>query len=214
MPSFEFPEVPSITWRDVPMREVLAKIAERSARPLILVDGWSGSGKSTFADRLQRELKSNLVHSDDVSWHGDPIEWDQIMIEKVIEPWRAGEAVDYTPPSWLERGRAGSVRASGDLPLIIEGMASCRPSLMALADFSIWVETDPLLARERVIERDFANNTNGDTKAEVIEFADWWDALTVPFISSHEPWARADLVVSGTGTPLGDDLVRVSFRDS
>ena len=73
------PEEPEASvWE--PVDDVELAVRVRALLPaqnhtLILVDGRSGSGKSTFAERLARPLDAAVVHSDDIAWHHDPIRW-------------------------------------------------------------------------------------------------------------------------------------------
>ena len=77
---------------------------------MVLVDGRSGSGKSTIAERVTALLGGAVVHSDDLAWHHDAFAWEDLAVAHVIEPWRRGEHVDYRPPGWVAQGRLGAVR--------------------------------------------------------------------------------------------------------
>ena len=103
-------------WRRVGDAELAALVAPLLAdgRGVLLVDGRSGSGKSTIAGRLADLLGGAVVHSDDLAWHHDAFAWDDLARDHVIEPWRRGEAVDYRPPGWVARGREGSVTVPAD----------------------------------------------------------------------------------------------------
>ena len=124
--------------------------AEFTPHRLILVDGGSGSGKTTFADHAATLLGAPVVRTDDIAWHHHATDWDTELITHVIEPWRRGEPVRYRPPGWVTRNRAGAVTVSAG-QLIIEGVGAARASLARLADLVIWVQTDRPLARERAI---------------------------------------------------------------
>ena len=69
------PEEPEASsWE--PIDDVELAVRVRALLPeqkhaLVLVDGRSGSGKSTFAERLARLLDGAVVHSDDIAWHHD-----------------------------------------------------------------------------------------------------------------------------------------------
>ncbi|GAA2494338.1 hypothetical protein [Terrabacter carboxydivorans] len=117
-------------------------------RGVLLVDGRSGSGKSTFAERAATLLGGAVVHSDDLAWHHDPVAWDDLALEHVIAPWRRGEDVDHRPPGWVAQGRDGSVRVPADVRvLVLEGVGAGRASLAARADAVVWVQSDRVEAR-------------------------------------------------------------------
>ena len=186
------------TWTEESLDHLAADILEHSARPLILVDGAAGSGKTTLAQKLASALDANLVHTDDVSWNADPIRWDGEMLTGIVTPWKNGTSVAYKPDWCKKEKRPGYIEADADRPLIIEGMGACRKTLRAAAAYSIWVDTEPETARARVVARDLANGENGGTAESVTEFADWWDSLLNPLFLEEEPWNYVDVIVSGS----------------
>lgn len=165
-------------------------------RGVLLVDGRSGSGKSTFAERAAALLGGAVVHSDDLAWHLDPVAWDDLAVEHVIEPWRRGEDVDLRPPGWVAMGREGSVTAPADVRvLVLEGVGAGRASLAARADAVVWVQADRVEARARGLRRDVGR---GRTPEEAERVWDDWMTAEEPFLAADRPWERADLVVSGS----------------
>ncbi|WP_020143534.1 uridine kinase [Terracoccus sp. 273MFTsu3.1] len=164
-------------------------------RGVLLVDGRSGSGKTTFAERAATLLGGAVVHTDDLAWHHDAIAWDDLAVEHVIGPWRRGEAVDHRPPGWVAQGREGSVTVpEGVRVLVLEGVGAGRASLATHADVVVWVQADRDEARERGLRRDVEL---GRTRAEAERFWDEWMTAEEPFLADDRPWQRADLVVSG-----------------
>jgi len=188
-------------WRRVDDAGLLALVGRPS---LVLVDGRSGAGKSTFASRLAGALGASLVHTDDVAWEHSRFGWEDLLVDGVLEPWRRGGAVDYRPPAWKAHGRDGAVTADAGLPLVVEGVGAARAALAPLADLVVWVQSDRTLARTRGLARDASYGTR--TPAEAEEFWDEWMTEEEPFVAADRPWERAGLVVLGTppdGTPVG-----------
>jgi uridine kinase len=185
-------------WRrvdDDELRAILTRLLP-DTRAVLLVDGRSGSGKSTFAERAAALLGGAVVHSDDLAWHHDAVAWDDLAITHVIEPWRRGEEVDYRPPGWVARGRDGSVRVPEKVRvLVLEGVGAGRASLAAHADAVVWVQSDRHEARERGLRRDVEL---GRTRAEAEDFWDGWMAAEEPFLADDRPWDRADVVVNAS----------------
>lgn len=166
-------------------------------RALVLVDGRSGSGKSTFAARLAAAVGAHVVHTDDVAWHLHPIDWTRELVTGVLTPWRRGGAVDYRPPGWIAKGREGSVQVpAGTEMLIVEGVGAGREELAALADVVVWVQSDGTEARRRAIVRDM--DVEGRTRQEAEDFWDEWARSEDPFLADDRPWSRAGLVALGT----------------
>jgi len=185
-----------------------AKIQRITPKPLILIDGTAGSGKTTLATQLGGALKANVLATDDVSWCADPIYWDQEMLDGIIKPWLERSNVVYRPPGWIKENRSGFIEVDANKALIIEGMGACRRTLREIATYSIWVDTEPDIARMRVIRRDLAAGENGGTLESVTEFTDWWDALLHPFLLEEEPWKYADIIVNGSlSNQIADKLL-------
>jgi hypothetical protein len=164
-----------------------------AGRGVLLVDGRSGSGKTTFAERAAALLGGAVVHTDDLAWHHDAVAWDDLALEHVIGPWQRGEVVDHRPPGWVAKGRDGSVTVpEGVRVLVLEGVGAGRASLAEHADAVVWVQSDRDEARERGLRRDVEL---GRTPAEAERFWDEWMAAEEPFLAQDRPWERADLVV-------------------
>ncbi len=163
---------------------------------LVLVDGRSGAGKTFASEKVARLLDAGIVHSDDVAWEYSRFGWDDLLVGRVIEPWRQGHDVGYRPPSWDTHDREGAVAATGRVPLVVEGVGAARASLADLADLVIWVQSDRTRARVRGLERDASYGTR--TPAEAEAFWDDWMTEEEPFLAADRPWERADLVVLGT----------------
>ena len=193
------PEEPEASsWE--PLDDVELAIRMRALLPeqkhaLVLVDGQSGSGKSTFAERLARLLDGAVVHSDDIAWQHDPIHWADVLVDGVIAPWRRGEAVSFRPPGWVVRGRPGTVEVPPRPVLIVEGVGAGRSELAARADLVRWIQSDRDETRRRGLQRDVEL---GRTHEEAEAFWDEWVKAEEPFLAEDRAWSRAFLVVNGT----------------
>jgi hypothetical protein len=173
---------------------------------LLLVDGRSGGGKSTFAERLARLLDGVVVHTDDIAWQHDPIDWADVLMDGVITPWRRREAVSFRPPGWVSKGRQGAVEVPPSPLLVVEGVGAGRAELAACAELVVWVQSDRDEARRRGLVRDVELGRSPDA-AEA--FWDEWMRDEEPFLAADRPWSRASLVVNGTppGAMQGHTLV-------
>ncbi len=182
-------------WNDISIEAFVSLIKKTGERPLVLIDGLAGSGKSTLTAMLASHLEASIVASDDLTWHADPITWSEMCVREVIKPWQASKSVRFKPNAWHTHHRPGCIFADGKKPLLIEGMSVCRKTLMQFADYTIWVYADEVVARNRVISRDLANQSNGTTRKEVEEFAAWWDAQTHPFLMIEQAWNHVDAII-------------------
>jgi len=185
-------------WQVVPLAQLVCMLCPRdgapSGRPWVLaVDGRSGGGKTTLADRIRGTVAaSTVVHTDDVAWSQAMFDWADLLAAGVLTPVRRGEPVSYRPPAWRERDRAGAIEVpQGRDLLIVEGAGAARRELMDLVDAVVWVQSDMAEARRRGIERD-----GGDEAAA--SFWHLWMAEEFPFMARQRPWTRANVIVAGT----------------
>jgi hypothetical protein len=81
-------------------------------------------------------------------------------------------------------------------------MGACRKTLREVATYSIWVDTESELARNRLVQRDIVSGADGGTFESITKFADWWDSLLIPFFIEEKPWKYVDLIVSGSKSDL------------
>ena len=204
-----FPSLGIDTWKEEAMSVLAAKILCISPKPLILIDGKGGCGKTSVAVKLADVLNANIVSTDDVCWCADPIHWDDEMLSRIIQPWINGVNVAYTPSGWVKENREGFIEVDSSRPLIIEGSGACRKTLRNIATFSIWVDTEPDVSRSRVIQRDLANGENGGTLESVTEFTDWWDSVVDPFLLEEEAWKHVNVIVKGSHSDLSYNTLMI-----
>ncbi|MHA2787588.1 uridine kinase family protein [Corynebacterium sp. S7] len=162
---------------------------------VILIDGRGGAGKTTVARKIASLIDdSTVLHTDDIAWHYSLFDWDDVLIQHVLEPFLAGQEVNYRPPGWVAKGREGSVHIPAHTTcLIVEGSGSVRESLLKFSDLSVWIQGDYEEQRDRAIERDVATGVNG-SRAEAIRFWEEWQVEEVAFFQATKPWELADIV--------------------
>jgi hypothetical protein len=135
------------------------------------------------------------VHTDDVAWNHSRFGWDDLMIDGILTPFRAGLDVRYRPPAWAPNGRTGEiVLPAATSTLIIEGVGASRREYADRLDFAIWVQSDYEEARRRGVERDMARDGNDEETALRLWWE--WEEEEVPFLIADQPWDRADIVVT------------------
>jgi uridine kinase len=170
----------------------LAQRLNRLAHPTVIaIDGRSASGKTTFAKHLANALNAPLVHTDDIAWYHSFFDWWPLAIEHILEPFRAGQAVDWRPEAWIAQNRSGSIEVPVSPIVLLEGVSAARLELMAWVDLVVWVETDLQVAEHRGLERD---------GPEGRDFWFEWQAAERPFLERDRPWERADVVVDGASS--------------
>ncbi len=163
--------------------ELLARLSA-SSRPVVLIDGRSGSGKSTFASELAPAIGAQLVRLDDIypGWNGLQAASDHVHEHVLAQHprWRAWDWGADRPGEWHPLDPL--------VPIVIEGAGSLSGANRALATFGIWMELADDIRKRRALARD------GDTFAP-----HWasWAAQEERFAAREQPRALADLELPG-----------------
>jgi uridine kinase len=165
---------------------------------LIGIEGFGGSGKTTFATELRAALDSAyVVGLDDfivkdklanTPW--DTGAFDHVRLQQqVLQPARTGGQARYQKLTW-ETGGLGEITIVSDVDfVIVEGISAYHPSIAPYYDYKIWVDTPIEVARERGRARDGSN--------ENAQYWDLWAQYDLAYQERYHPETVADLVVSG-----------------
>ncbi|MEO8263563.1 MAG: ATP-binding protein [Pseudolysinimonas sp.] len=165
--------------------ELVARIrASGAARPVVLIDGRSGAGKTTLARELAPALGAQLVSLDDLypGW-GGLAEGTAAVHETLLRAREPG----WTRWDWVSARAAEWHPVDPTRPIVIEGCGALSRANRALATFGIWVELSAAERRRRVLERE-------------PEFAPhWreWAAQERAHAAREHPRSLADVIVDG-----------------
>lgn len=157
--------------------------AAGTRRPVVLIDGRSGSGKTVLAESLAPRLEGQLVSLDDVypGWEGLEAGSD-VVHESVLRArtpgWRRWDWAAGAPAQWHP--------LDPDRPVIVEGCGALSRANRALATFGIWLEVDAAERHRRFSERDHGRFDR---------YWERWAAQEDAFIAREHPAAIADLVI-------------------
>ena len=173
---------------------------------LVCVEGPAGSGKSTLAAALDRGFRDALrapgsaaaraqvrtVHMDNLYDGWDGLDAGVAMLTtSVLGPLREGEPGRYRRFDW-HRMRFAEERVVEPCDvLVVEGVGSSGPRLGGFDDsrtLLVWVETPPVLRRERWLARD---------GAAMAARTEAWTAQEEALFARERPRSRADVVVDG-----------------
>jgi hypothetical protein len=152
-----------------PDEAVVQRLAERTvaAAPrlgpvrLVCIDGPAGSGKTTVAGALARELVGRgvaaaVVHLDDLydGWTGlDGDLWPRLAAQ-VLEPLRRGLPGRYRRYDWEQGAFDGWVDVPVPGALVLEGCGSARRAAEPFVVLTVWVEAPPDVRLARGLARD------------------------------------------------------------
>lgn len=165
---------------------------------LIAIEGFGGSGKSTFAVSLKEGLGSAFVVNiddfivkeriTDPSW--DKGAFDRRRLEKqVLIPASGNQPVSYQRMIWETNLLSEPIIVPKVDFLIVEGISSYHPDIAHHYGFKIWIDTPIEVARDRGRARD------GDN--ENAQHWDLWAASDLAYQEHFHSELVADLVVSG-----------------
>jgi uridine kinase len=167
--------------------EDLVARARTASRPVVLIDGRSGTGKTTLAAALAPRLDAQLVHLDDVypGWDGLDAASEHVVAEVLAAPDRTGR------PRWRRWDWGTDLPAEwhaldATRPLVVEGCGALSRAAAERATLRIWLEGDDEVRKRRAIERDGAT------------FAREWDRWAAEedaFLAREDPRSLADVVL-------------------
>lgn len=138
-------------------REAVRSIA--AANPVILIDGRSGAGKTTFARELiaswplRGRVQSVALDALYPGWDG-LAEGVRVAQEAVLRPHARGLIGIWQRWDWDRGVYAEAHAVDPSLPLIVEGSGLLTAGTAPLGDIRIWLESPARTRRQRALERD------------------------------------------------------------
>jgi uridine kinase len=150
-------------------------------RPVILIDGRSGSGKSELATGVVAALGAQLVRLDDVypGWNGLEVASASVGMDILLgNRWRRWD--------WATGARAEWHELDPRRALVVEGSGCLSRANRAHATLGVWVELDEPTRKARALARDGS-----------IYESHWdeWAAQEQRFFDRERPDLLADLVL-------------------
>lgn len=183
---------PFVTAHEAAATTLLDAVARlQTSAPVVVIDGRSGGGKTTLAQRLEREWprpgeRPELVALDSLypGWDG-LAEGTRLAHEWLLVPHAAGVEGRWRRFDWEVQAFAEPHVVAADRPLILEGAGALTPAARALVQLAVWVDAPEPSRRRRALERD------GDAYAPHWER---WAAQEREHLARHDPRGIADLV--------------------
>ena len=165
---------------------VVARLALRASadsRPVVLIDGASGSGKSSLGGQLAAMLGAQLLHLEDMypGWDGLEAASSELYREVLSSPsprWRGWDWPRGVHTHWRS--------LDATQPLVVEGSGALSRQNRLLATFGIWLELDEATRKRRALDRD------GDRYAPHWER---WALQEREFLRRERPVELADAIV-------------------
>src|SRR5882757_7772197 len=178
-------------------KAIVAKPSDKLV--LIAIEGFGGSGKTTFAEQLRNALGSAyIVNIDDFivkekitepSW--DKGGFDRKRLEQqVLVPATSQQPVSYQELIW-ETNTLSEPKVVPPVDyIIVGGISSYHPDIAHYYDYKIWVDTPMDIAKERGRTRDGSN--------ENAQHWDLWAENDLHYQQSYHPEQVADFTIQNT----------------
>ena len=179
---------------------IMVEATRDGRNPLVLIDGLSGSGKTSFASLVTNSYfaiehsKPQLIHMDDLypGWEGLR-QGSNILVSELLMNFRQGKPGSYQVWDW-EAGRRGNPLEPGNgwrtiqpnLPLVVEGCGSISAESKRLSDLAIWISSADENRKKRLAARD---------QGRFLAFQANWAAQEDEFYSREHSYELADLVI-------------------
>lgn len=163
----------------------------------IAIDGHGGSGKSSLAEMLAKQLSAEIIHTDDFAGWDNPENWWPLVIERVFESIKNGATtLNYPRSKWWETHNPEPVvnQPVTDI-MILEGVTSLRKDFRPYISFGIFVDTPKEVCLQRGFERDKGQDDKSDDEIKQM-WQGWYEKEEV-YIARDNPKMFADLVVNG-----------------
>jgi uridine kinase len=196
--------------------------------PIVIgVAGGTGSGKSTFTNRLKEELKDHisvLYHDnyykrqDNKSFeerkltnydHPDALETD-LLVEHILQ-LKAGQAIESPTYDYSQHNRSDkTIRVEPRGILLVEGILVLQdPRLRELLDIKIYVEAD---ADERILRRAIRDVKERGRDLEGIYRQYITTVKPMHYLYVAPTNAMADIVINSGMNDVAFDMVRTKIQ--
>lgn len=186
------------------LEEIVFAIAQsdKHHKPiLIAIEGFGGSGKSTFARSLRDSIKdAYIVNIDDflikeklTDPSQDKVAFDRNRLEKqVLLPAKSGEVIAYQKLIWDTNTLSENITVPEVIYLIVEGISSYHPDIAHYYDYKIWIDAPMEIAMQRGRARD------GDN--ENTENWDLWAENDLKYQQRYHPELQADFIFDSSSS--------------
>lgn len=166
---------------------------------ILLIDGHSGSGKTTFAGHLQGVLGWPVIHLEDVypGWHGLAAA-SKLVATSIINPAIPAQQRGFQRWDWYAGDFAEWVATPAGGSLIIEGCGALTAANLGAAKaigdgqvWGVWVDLDTRTRYRRAMERD----------ANFEPHWNLWAEQEDEFYGAHHPQSLAHWRVDASRLP-------------
>ena len=169
-------------------------------RIIVAIDGRCGSGKTTLAARLQKDLRCAVYHMDDffprpeqrteerLSQPGENVDHERFL-EEVLLPLHGTQPVTYRPFLCAQQQLGSPITEEPNRLTIVEGAYACHPELWGHYNLRVFLSVEPEEQLRRIKRR------NGPKKTAM--FIRRWIPFEEQYFKAFDIQARCDMRISG-----------------
>ena len=177
----------------------IQELQVRKERVIVAIDGRCGSGKTTLAARLQKDLRCAVYHMDDffpraeqrteerLSRPGENVDHERFL-EEVLLPLQGTQPVTYRPFLCAQQQLGSPITEEPNRLTIVEGAYACHPELWEHYDLRVFLTIDPEEQMRRIEKR------NGPEKAK--QFRDRWIPFEEKYFKAFDVQSRCDICIT------------------
>lgn len=136
----------------------------KKGRMTLAIDGLSASGKTTLAKLLEEKYECTVFHMDDFFLQpfqrtkeryeeiGGNIDRERFL-DQVLKPLFKGEKIKYQPFDCSVMTLLNTIEVTPKKLTVIEGVYSMHPLFLPYYDYSVFLQIDKELQKERILKR-------------------------------------------------------------
>ena len=175
------------------------EIISEKGRIIIAIDGLCASGKTTFANKLAKQINAQVIHMDNfflpadmrtpqrLSKAGGNVHYERFC-DEVIASIKKGNPFKHSIYHCNTGTFEKSLTIFPDKNIIVEGAYTLHPEIPDIYDLKIFIETDSETQLNRILQR------NGHTALET--FKNKWIPFENLYFEEFNIKSKCDIVIN------------------
>ena len=184
------------------LKEKIQQLLNQKERVIIAIEGGSASGKTTLGKELEQDFGCQVLHMDDFFLRPEQRTKERLeepggnvdrerFYEEVVIPLQKGKPMEYRPFDCGTFTIQPSKRIVPGNLVVVEGAYSTHPELGRYYDWSVFMDIEPELQRERILKR------NGSEKAGL--FFERWIPMEEKYFEVMNVKERCNMILPVSG---------------